>query len=86
MTFEHWWDRPEGCGSTPNTYKGWENSCRVSYEAGAADSESECCCGADWTTQEVYDHSYQHWVIEVAQEVLAATEPEEKENDVNRTT
>ena len=24
MIFEEWWDRPEGCGATPGTYKGWE--------------------------------------------------------------
>jgi len=34
MTFDEWWDRPEGCGHTPDTYKGWEASCHASWNAG----------------------------------------------------
>jgi len=41
MTFEEWWDRPEGCGATPDTYKGWEQSCHVAWNAGATSRDAE---------------------------------------------
>jgi len=33
MTFEEWWDGIEEIG-TPDTYRGWEETCRRSWEAG----------------------------------------------------
>lgn len=41
MTFEEWWDRPEGCGATPDTYKGWEKSCHAAWDASAASRDTE---------------------------------------------
>lgn len=33
MTFDEWWDKT-GTTATPDTYKGWEESCRQAWEAG----------------------------------------------------
>lgn len=37
MTFEEWWDSNKSI-ATPDTYKGWEESCRQAWAAGAANS------------------------------------------------
>lgn len=41
MSFEDWWDTPEGCRSTPDTYKGWESSCREAWEAGQLEMQQQ---------------------------------------------
>jgi hypothetical protein len=43
MTFELWWEKVAHT-STPETYHGWEASCREAYEAGAK-AEREACAG-----------------------------------------
>lgn len=55
MTFEEWWDST-GTNATPNTYKGWEESCRQAWAMGA-NVEREACanvceeeiCSCCWT-------------------------------------
>ena len=38
MTFDEWWDRSKTT-ATPETYKGWEESCRQAWAAGQDDAE-----------------------------------------------
>jgi len=63
MTFEEWWDRPEGCGSTPNTYKGWESSCREAWEAGQLEMQQQL---AD---EQAYSAKLREWIAEAPHRV-----------------
>lgn len=49
MTFDHWWDSTASTGS-PDTYSGWQESCRQAWEAGQQDEREECAktCEALW--------------------------------------
>ena len=46
MTFDEWWDST-GTTATPDTYKGWEESCRQAWEAGTKTERDACAkvCG-----------------------------------------
>ena len=41
MTFDEWWDNPTECGPTPDTYTGWQESCRQAFVAGAASRDAD---------------------------------------------
>lgn len=41
MTFDEWWDGTEEIG-TPDTYRGWEETCRKAWNAGAKAEREEC--------------------------------------------
>jgi len=41
MTFDEWWDTAPS-NATPDTYRGWEESCRQAFEAGR-EAEREAC-------------------------------------------
>lgn len=40
MTFDEWWDGPDRIGA-PNTYRGWEDTCRRAWDAGQAELRAE---------------------------------------------
>lgn len=52
MTFEEWWDTSKS-NSTPDTYKGWEESCRQAWEAGAAAKRDECVAACSKIAEQV---------------------------------
>ena len=41
MTFDQWWDSTASTGS-PNTYSGWQESCRQAWEAGVKEEREAC--------------------------------------------
>jgi hypothetical protein len=41
MTFEEWWDSKIEIG-TPDTFRGWEESCRRAWKEGAKVEREEC--------------------------------------------
>ena len=51
MTFEEWWDNPEGCGATPDTYKGWMQSCHAAWNAGTEIREAEVAELKAWNSE-----------------------------------
>ena len=38
MTFDEWWDTAPSA-ATPDTYKGWKESCRQAFESGSAEAK-----------------------------------------------
>jgi hypothetical protein len=54
MTFEEWWDLPRSI-PTPDTYQGWEASCRLAWNAGVK-AEREACAKLCETQNETGAH------------------------------
>ena len=46
MTFEEWWDSKIEIG-TPDTFRGWEESCRQAWVEGAKAEREACAMIAD---------------------------------------
>lgn len=53
MTFDHWWDSTASTGS-PDTYSGWQESCRQAWEAGQ-NEEREACAKVCADVQDGYE-------------------------------
>lgn len=52
MTFDEWWDSSKA-GATPDTYRGWEQSCRAAWLAGAAEERNRIAKQWDGCTCEI---------------------------------
>ena len=59
MTFDLWWETV-GATNTPETYRGWEASCREAYEAGAKAERESCAILAEAAAAKMGDLGRQH--------------------------
>ena len=57
MTFDLWWETV-GVTNTPETYRGWEASCRESWEAGAKAEREACATVCDQGLHQVHKNGW----------------------------
>ena len=59
MTFDDWWDTTKAA-TTPETFAGWEQSCRQAWRAGQVAERERCAAICDGIACQYKDDSHGH--------------------------